>query len=66
MGFKGLEAEFIIIAGLEDVDINNNELMSLIFVGYSRAKMGLTILINDYALDKLKYLEKINIRYVKR
>ena len=52
-GFKGLEAEFIIIAGLEDVDINNNELMSLIFVGYSRAKMGLTILINDYALDSL-------------
>ena len=52
-GFKGLEADFVIIAGLEDVDIENNELMSLIFVGYSRAKMGLSILINDYALDSL-------------
>ena len=52
-GFKGLESDFVIIAGLEDVDIENNELMSLVFVGYSRAKMGLTILMNDYALNSL-------------
>ena len=46
-GFKGLESEFVCIAGIDDYNRNNKELMSLLFVGYSRAKIGLTIFMNE-------------------
>ena len=46
-GFKGLESEFVCIAGIDDYDRHNKELMSLLFVGYSRAKIGLAIFMNE-------------------
>ena len=47
-GFKGLESEFVCMAGLDDYDKHNKELMSLLFVGYSRAKIGLAIFMSKY------------------
>ena len=46
-GFKGLESEFVCIAGIDEYNRNNKELMSLLFVGYSRAKIGLAIFMNE-------------------
>jgi len=45
--FKGLESEFVCVVGINEYDRNNKELMSLLFVGYSRAKLALSIFMNE-------------------
>ncbi len=42
--YKGLENDFIIIAGNEIYNPNDKENMSLLFVGYTRARLGLVVL----------------------
>jgi hypothetical protein len=42
-GYKGLENDFIIIAGIENYIPTDKESMSLLFVGYTRARLGLAI-----------------------
>jgi len=48
--FKGLENDFIILAGFKNYNSSNKKLMSLLFVAYTRARVGLSVLLNkdDY------------------
>lgn len=45
--YKGLENNFILIVGINSFDRSRKDLMSLFFVGYTRAQMGLSILLNE-------------------
>ena len=45
--YKGLESEFVCVVGIDEYNRSNKELMSLLFVGYSRAKIGLSIYMNE-------------------
>lgn len=59
-GFKGLENSYII---LTDIDrISNDEFKSLLYVGMSRAKVGLIILINERARPEYNELLKMNLK----
>lgn len=51
--YKGLENDFIIIVGNEMYNPNDKENMSLLFVGYTRARLGLVIL---YPIENEKKL----------
>lgn len=55
--FKGLETEFVIIAGIDGFDRDNKELMSLLFVGYSRARVGLYV----FMAEPVKYVLAMNL-----
>lgn len=52
-GYKGMENDFILIAGVEKYVPENLESMSLLYVGYTRAKLGLTVLFLESNKTKL-------------
>nr|WP_277926363.1 3'-5' exonuclease [Aestuariivivens sediminicola] len=46
-GYKGLENDFIIVAGIENYFPDEKENMSLLYVGYTRARLGLAICFSE-------------------
>lgn len=59
-GFKGLENSFIILTDIDRID--NDECKSLLYIGMSRAKVGLIILLDEKVRSKYNELLKTKIK----